>query len=125
MNPSESPLAAAFLLMLAHCSSTSSVQGSEAGVGVDGGGIPLSCGSTGDCTSAGLTSYTCVYPGDAGACVAIGQCRELVMPTDTSQCTPQATVCPCSGMTQTIPPCWQGYSPVAIASYGPCSADGG
>ena len=122
MNRLNRAFAAALLVMLPQCSSTSSTQGSEAGVEA---GIPLSCGSTGDCVSAGLAADTCVYPGDAGACVAIGQCRELVMPTDTSQCAPQATVCPCSGMTQIIPPCWQGYSPIAIASYGPCSADGG
>jgi hypothetical protein len=112
---------------LAACSS-SSAQSSDSGTpsgGHDAGLIPMSCGSTDDCQAYGLDADTCVYRGDAGDCAQIGQCQELKQASSSSKCTPEREVCPCSGGTQTIPACWQGFSPIPVQSYGACPVDAG
>jgi hypothetical protein len=139
------------VLAMAHCSKSGSGAGgasSDGGGGddEDGGAIPLSCGSTDDCLSAGLDADTCVYSATPGNCSAIGQCQPIDPSAHKSDCAPAVTICPCGAATctcagdptmtkdagcvceddtVTIPACWQGFSPVAVASVGRCSLDGG
>jgi hypothetical protein len=120
-----SPLALLFTVALAMtlpaCSSSSSV----ADGGADAGAVPFSCGSTVDCQAVGLDADTCVYKAVANGCSQVGQCQDLAAPTDPAGCAPSQTACPCSGGTQTIPACYQGFSPFAVLALGPCPADGG
>jgi hypothetical protein len=81
----------------------------------------ISCGASVDCPDAQSCAYLAVMNG----CSLIGQCRTIVTPDDISRCTPAALVCPCSGETQQVPPCWGEYSPVAVQSLGACPPDGG
>jgi hypothetical protein len=85
---------------------------------------PNTCGGTDDCILLGLDADTCVYNADGG-CATYGHCVLFTPEPDTSKCTPQATVCPCSGDTQMIPACWQGLSPIPILSSGACPVDAG
>jgi hypothetical protein len=118
-------LLAPFLLASIACSpSGNTIDGGQNGSDVF---IPLSCGSTGDCISAGLDADTCVYRLEGGTC-AYGECRVFTLEVDVSKCTPPVTVCPCSPAlgadgeeeSQTIPACWQGFSPIGVGSIGAC-----
>jgi hypothetical protein len=117
-----SRLALLLPLALAACSVASSE--SDAGSAGDAGIIPVSCGATSDCVVVGLDADTCVYR-IAKGCASIGKCQSLQLPKETASCTPSQAICPCSGDTQTIPPCWpKGLSPYAVSKVGECSLDG-
>ena len=63
----------------------------------------------------------CTYPIDVG-CMALGECRDMTPPADTSNCDLGGPVCACSGMTITVPPCWNSLSPVPASGEGACDA---
>jgi len=117
----------AFALPLGGCSSS----GSAVDAGPDVPVTPLSCGATEDCASGGVDvdggpTYTCVFPSDVGGCTAYGHCQVLTLSTTSPTCETTQEICPCSGGTQVIPPCWpKGLTPYPIQSLGPCPGDGG
>jgi hypothetical protein len=113
-------LVLSFPLALAACSTGAPTDTADAE-----GFIPLSCGATQDCVSAGLDADTCVYASTPGNCGANGQCKALAL-EPTSSCSQAKAFCPCSGGTQMIPACWpSGSSPAPISELGPCPLDAG
>jgi hypothetical protein len=105
------------------CSTSSS---GDTGDGGDVAVIPFSCGATEDCVSVGLDADMCVYSATVGGCAATGHCMNVTIPPLSASCAPERAVCPCSGGTQLIPPCWpKDLSPIAISTLGECPVDGG
>jgi hypothetical protein len=81
----------------------------------DPNGTPTFCKDDSDCPN----GSNCTYPIDVG-CSALGECRDLMLTGDTSCCDPGGPVCACNGVTITVPPCWNGLSPVAAQGQGAC-----
>jgi hypothetical protein len=108
-----------FAALLLACSPSSNAADAGGGDGGGDGGVALqSCGATVDCPDGDVCAYQAVNNG----CSLTGQCRVISMPADLSGCSAETEVCPCSGSTMTVPPCWNGYSPVAVLNVGPCCA---
>ena len=114
-------------LSLAACSTSSSGatdSGAPSG-GNDAAVIPMSCGSTVDCQAYGLDADTCVYRADAGDCAQIRPVPEPDPALRHVQVHAAKGGVPVQRRDADDPPCWQGWSPVAVLSEGPCPADAG